>query len=724
MGKFDKEFAEFEKARDNGTLQFEDEFAQFEKERGLFDAQTQNDKNLENKPLIDIPGLRDISTPENLYEIAGDVTDIVGKIPATIATPITEVARMPFKYIAENVGKNTSQTPPIDAYAEMKQLGVSDRAGLGLLLKDISNAVGIKQEPIAQIKSQRFPKAAAFLEQLTDPSNAAALAMEGTMAAKLPGIPEAAGKAKVSLDTAMAYLKSVSKDSGLFEKLSKSGEIWNIAKMIQDNPQYMKYNPAKVYDVLHGATDKVIGKRQYNQGDIGKLNIERGNIIENSDFNTSNTASPLDIRESAKMALDQGNVIRNDIGPANRMIETEIPVEQFDPKVINQINSYDDAKLRSDTIDLQLAEERIRIKEELLAQARAKMNEATSMQESLFEPSAKKNKIEEARNIVMEMGDDLQNMDTRPSRFVDNSELLRLNGERIKLDDVLANKPRFQNAREYSDFVDRRNTMSLEDVVNLRKRGNVMYNPEPGQMRVEQAPMSLAGKAIVNSVDDFLLQALDQGQMNKYESLGRDMNKRMTYSDLISGNLRPNESSIPDPSRLVYDAGIVKTIAGNPWSRGVRPALSKGISGIQNMGQNMASTATNALRPAISASAMAQEVRPDKKAVAMFRIPRTSAGVIENMPMVRRKLEMMVGPDASELLDSVQSTEDLKNIMSNFARMYPEMFSGSKYGTFDGYVVNPESKKIIMSDVLKSQLTPAQKADKINTLTKEGFIGE
>ena len=104
-----------------------------------------------------------------------------------IATPFTEAIRAPFKYIAENVGENTSQTPDVNTLAAYESLKPSDRIGLGLLAKDINNAMGIKTYPMMSEEtkdsiSQYAPNIANIAHTLSDPSEIAGLVGEGGVA--------------------------------------------------------------------------------------------------------------------------------------------------------------------------------------------------------------------------------------------------------------------------------------------------------------------------------------------------------------------------------------------------------------------------------------------------------------------------------------------------------------------------------------------------------------
>ena len=243
------------------------------------DTKPENPNNLENKPMVDVRGLRDLTTPEEWYGGLKNLT-VAAKPMSFMTTPVTEALRAPFKYIAENVGENTSQTPPINTAAEYESIYPSDRAGLGLLLRDISNAAGIKTEPMADVKSERYPKLAQFMKQMTDPVNMGGAILDTAAGMKIPNpkivsggasvvgdvysamgaeVPPGVNRAilsnripKMSLETATDYVRAIAKDKQKLAELERSGRIYNIGKMVQENPDkyFSPLSPNRIYEEL------------------------------------------------------------------------------------------------------------------------------------------------------------------------------------------------------------------------------------------------------------------------------------------------------------------------------------------------------------------------------------------------------------------------------------------------------------------------------------------
>ena len=179
MNKFDKMAEDFEKSEKELARDFERQ--EIADGRGTFSQKTQ----------MFIDNLAK-DTMESLTPIAS--------IADKVATPITETVRAPFKYIAENVGENTSQTPPIDTIAPYRQWGPSNRVGLGPLLTDISNAMGIKQTPLIDDLGDMevtMPTVSAAIKHLSNPAEGGAAVIEAMLAnpkgiaARIAGAPKA-----------------------------------------------------------------------------------------------------------------------------------------------------------------------------------------------------------------------------------------------------------------------------------------------------------------------------------------------------------------------------------------------------------------------------------------------------------------------------------------------------------------------------------------------------
>lgn len=298
------------------------------------------------------------------------------KIAAHIATPLLEAARAPFKYIAENVGENTSQTPPIDTTAEFTQsdwYGLpSNRATTSNILTDISNAMGIKQAPLARIDIEGYPKASEALTQLTNPAVAGGAVVDTVLAGgKVPftkietpsfkfgkynrvaenpisSIPAEvmSGLMKrplMSLETAADYIRSLAKDRSQLLELEKSGRIYELANMVRNDPEkYLhQFRPNKVYENITGKIRPASADRNYNTGELSRLNNLQDSAIESIPRDTYNIKSH-DLKAEAIDNLNNMGLLETQKEAAINFINKEIPVSYPDQAKLERIKKIGD----------------------------------------------------------------------------------------------------------------------------------------------------------------------------------------------------------------------------------------------------------------------------------------------------------------------------------------------------------------------------------------------
>lgn len=280
-----------------------------------------------------------------------------------LTTPITEAARAVPKYIAENVGENTSQTPPIDTGAEFKTLEPSDRAGTSLFMQDVNNAFGIKNQPLLNVESKEFPKAAQMVNNLSVPANAAGVAMDTLLAPKLPTpdlseVSSAAGKMvpdviKNNLSKeAMArkYLQAVSKDKGMYQKMQENGTIRDVENMIAANPEkYIYPGKKKVLDTLEGpivSEYKTIDGntksfRDTEAGELGQLRAKQDEYLDQIPTDKY-TVDRSQFSAEAKDLLGKKGLLKSQGSAASKLIDAELAVTTPDPSKVKKIKAVDD----------------------------------------------------------------------------------------------------------------------------------------------------------------------------------------------------------------------------------------------------------------------------------------------------------------------------------------------------------------------------------------------
>lgn len=286
------------------------------------------------------------------------------KIAAHIATPLLEAARAPFKYIAENVGENTSQTPPIDTTAEFTQsdwYGLpSNRATASNILTDISNAMGIKQAPLARVDIEGYPKASEALTQLTNPAVAGGIAVDTVLASgKVPftkynvntpisSIPAEAmsGLTKrplMSLETAADYIRSLAKDRSQLLELEKSGRIYELANMVRNDPEkYLhQFRPNKVYENITGKIKPGSATRDIQSGELYRLNSLQDEAINNIPGVTDTDMATMQANALNNLP-GEGDILPSQRSRAEDLIKEIIPVVQPDKSKLERIRKIGD----------------------------------------------------------------------------------------------------------------------------------------------------------------------------------------------------------------------------------------------------------------------------------------------------------------------------------------------------------------------------------------------
>lgn len=452
------------------------------------DVKPENPNNRENKPMIDVPGLRDLTTPDQWYGGLKTLTAL-GKPVAALTTPLTEAARLPFKYVAENFGENTSQTPPINTMAEEGSIYPSDRAGLGLLLRDAANAFGIQTQPMADIQSERYPKLAQFMKQMTDPTNVGGAVLDIAAGSKFPAPKIIQGGASLlddmgqssravqtamntnkapvmTLESAADYIRSISKDKTKLAELERSGRIYELAQMVQEQPdKYLhQFQPNKIYENIMGDLLPDEATRIGKTGELSKMNQFQENLIEN--IPADNYVVPREeLRLAALEELRGQQLEAGQMGSAERIINRNIPVTQPDPSK--------------------------------LAQYRAQpLRDSLGMELDPFDPS-------------------LPDIDS------------------------------------YMDHISRLNEEPIGYASNMRKLGNKLREPVmPGEVSTDIAAKNAAGRALEQAARNAQNEAMgfmDPADMAIYEQQNKKISNLLSLRDLTQANLQSPTTNAPTP---------------------------------------------------------------------------------------------------------------------------------------------------------------------------------
>lgn len=599
----------------------------------LINTPVENPNNLENKPMVDVRGLRDLTTPEEWYGGFKNLS-LIAKPASFMATPITETLRAPFKYIAENVGENTSQTPPINTAAEYESIYPSDRAGLGLLLRDISNAAGIKTEPMADVKSEKYPKLAQFMKQMTDPVNVGGAALDVMAGMKIPNpkivsggasvvgdvysamgpeVPPGVNRAmlsnrlpKMSLEAATDYVRSIAKDKQKLAELERSGRIYSIGKMVQENPDkyFSPLSPNKIYENIMGDLKPDEATRIGSSGELSRMNRLQEGLIEEIPSDVY-TVPREELRLSALNELGEQGLEATQTESAQRFIDKNIPITQPDPSKL--------ARYRS-------------------------------------QPAR------DSLGMPLEPTDKMLPTET-----------------------------------DYVDYIRSINEEPIIYASNMRKLGNKLREPVmAGEVSTDIAARNAAGRALeraARKAQDQAMGFMDPADVAIYNQQNQKISDLLNLRDLAQGNLQNPALNAPTPWMP------------STWARGynryMKPNIQSAGSGLANMAR---SGSAGMSTPVLSAA----EFLNSKNGVNLFQIPRTSEGALQNIDLVKAKIEREFGPEVAMQMDSIKDSAGFTNFMADLANMNPMAFTPDPYNRFDGVIKHPVLKTKALEDIVKN----------------------
>lgn len=306
---------------------------------------------------------------QGLYSTVGFLGRGIGQLakvyPTTgaalqVATPITETARMGVRALNPDA---QYETPDPDVLAEIKSgIDISDRAGFGPLIKDIITASGGRNEGYIPPQSfaEEFPELSSFIGEATKPANIASLGLDylsgSALSKKFAPKGNIINPRMVSEETALGYLKSISRDDKLMLDMLKEKEnykllspekrqivppprIDRIVNVIKENPdKYLKIlRPRELFLTL--------------QEDLSKLKNQQDFIVENMPSDKFTDAEDLQRLAISKLKGEEAGQIKS----AKEIIRRNIPFSDIDSSIINSIDRlrylYDKIKEKGKIID-------------------------------------------------------------------------------------------------------------------------------------------------------------------------------------------------------------------------------------------------------------------------------------------------------------------------------------------------------------------------------------
>lgn len=637
-----------------------------------------------------------------------DTLTPLGKALSHVMTPVTEAVRGPIQSFAQNVGENTSQTPPIDPLAEFEEpLGrPSSRAGFGPLLTDISNAMGIQQKPLANVDIKDMPTTSAVLNQLSNPAEGGGAILEaamGTKNFKIPGYQSGMGLgARVKtltdeipqsvrdlgsefypstiLDPLTSrtnkrnmianYVTEAAKDRGLLDEILENGQFEYMVDMLEQNPDLIKpFNKKGALDLMEGPvvsnlnpeTNRMGYKRDPKQGQLGQLAAQQGMIID--EIPDKYSVNREDFLASALNELP-GGLDASQRTSAERLISESVkPVARDPQKVKNVQRSMD---LRDQIIE---TGGRYGVEPDRLPNPSMEIN-----QEKLI-----------LRDQVRQLFNDLMQVED----------------------------PTLPDMDSYNEFVYNLNETSAAPFLNeQRKIGNVYKDQNsPFTDPRDVASRNLSGDALERAASEALkgpMSELPGLTQELYQDTNRGISTRRNYRDLLSGSRAEKDAFGRVVPQGDVERGIVSRILGSA-DEFVVPTGHKVADYLQRQGVQYGSSMSK-LAPV---------------SLQSYRIPRDSAQIMEEKEFVISKIGKEMGPQFSADLKKIDDPDAVKLFLRQIEQIRPDLFEKDPYARMDGVIENPILKQKALEDTMKNGgLSVLDKANTVeDLLINNRFLG-
>lgn len=670
-------------------------------EDAVYHLATTPKQNLEDNPYI-----------QGLYQGVKNLSLGPAKVAAHVATPVLEAARMPLKYIAENVGSNTSQTPPINAYAEFTEPGTgyglgypSSRATTANILTDLSNAMGIKQEPLAKVNIPEFPQASEFLTQMTNPVNPASVGLDIALGGKgIMGVADKLNKNLVmrplmSLETAADYVRSLAKNKAQLLELEKSGKIYDIANMVRNDPdRFLRpFRPNKVYEDLVGKIDPTNATRNLESGLIHQANeLQNQRILSLPDDAYPIEKSQLNM--DALSEIGKQKLLKSQKASASRIINEEIPNMTPNPEKIDRIKKIG----------------------ELSAQYKDIRDNVADMIEDIVETPPNQ------RNKYVSSSEFSGGEKPAPRMKQNQEKITKLAEIEQQMKDLGAEDPHGSSIESYYDMLRQRDTMTPSEISDLRKRGNILMTPPSlGENPLDVAYRNAAGRAIekaAHNAQDFVM-AYDPNtswkDIAKYNNTNKEISNMMTLRDLFEGNLVADNYGGLEyaPSSATGKTGGISMIT-KASGRFIKPVLGPMANSTYNTGVGMINN-NQSYANVSRATGMNMIKNPT---IEEYKLPRSYDEMKNEIPLVTQKLTQVMGPEAAQMAvnQMMSSPQEFFDKLPLIENQMPGLFRYDRYRRVNGRIFDPTLRTLAEKEILDSPMSNTEKMIKQSMLLKNG----
>lgn len=659
----------------------------------------------------------------------------LAKPAAFVATPILEAARAPFKYIAENVGENTSQTPPINTGAEYESFKPSDRATTSNLLTDVANSVGIKSQPLMHVESKDYPKAANVANQMSNPYNLSGLALDTALASKIPDV------VAPTIDTAsMAknYIMAKSKDRELLQKLQESGKLDDIASYVSEHPkEYIRpFSSNKTLDHIEGpavTTADAQGvsstKRDLSKGKLGGLLEQQNQAIEDLPRDQYDI-SKHELAMSAKAELAKKGLLPTQTSAAEKMIDDIINVTQPSSSKISLIRKVEGTGSEINDLSKQISDEAINQMMGLGQKKADVMGKIRDVPEEInnpeYAPGVKATEPQSIPNpqhkIIM---DDIQTkMDAIDQQIKDLNEGKVPAGKnfsnysKLKKQKAALEKFYSENYDEsapdinaYMDLIDKQNLRPVGYSSDIRRQGNQLMSAVGNETPQEMGSAQAAGSALETAgrnAQEQVMGMAPQISKDMFDIRNKEIATNINVRDLLNKQRTSpqNKLSVPvgEPVRGVSRElmSLYPEYAAPYVKRAQQSTLNTGARGMD----------------AIKYSLPMQLVK--------FQIPRNSNEIMANKDAVIAKIaQMSNNPEIVDMLKDavIDHPEKLPKVLPALILKYPDLFEPDDYNRVDGKIFDPQLKQKALNDLQNNKtMSLKDRAFKAKRLQQEGIL--
>jgi len=656
--------------------------------------------------------------PENhpnvkaIYQGLSDIS-VLGKPAAHILTPLSETARGVVREIGTMAGNTGWDTPSVDPLAEWKtqDLRPSDRAGFSNLMRDVTVAMGGKNEPLVDIKSKDFPKAAEFAKNLTVPANLAGVGAD-IMAGKVMAdiTPEVSYKTGVSLDAAKSYIRSIAKDKALLADLEKSGKINDIAQMIANNPEkYMhQFKPNAMYEQLMGPieqytdpnTGKVGWRRSQAGGDIQKsLNTQAEFVdkIPTSQY----TADRIDLQKQALNKLQSDKrLTAGQLSSAENIIKQEIPILEPSQEKIARINKL--GELSSKYKDI-------------------RDNVPDNIENPNYNPEL--GNYKKGANTLELSSGIKQETPTIPNQ----QKITQLAEIEQQMADLGMRDPHGSSIESYFDLIRERNQEPAGFTSTLRQTGNrLMTPPIPGENVTDLASKQIAGRILGDigaENQSIAMSGMPQSDIDLYNYNNNQMSKMLNLRDLGQGNLVSRDYLSPPTGSMGGRTGIIGTVEKG-YGRYIRPTASELSRDIGNNAKIITKGIMNA-QPIINPYSTISMQKGLVENLADYQIPRDSNEILANPKLAIAKVAQVTNdPKIVNMLSEALTDhpEKLETVLPVLVMQFPNLFESDIYNRVNGKILDPMVRQKAYQDVNNSGLSNTEKAILKDGLNRDGSL--